>query len=71
MKPFMKTALVLLAAASMILVSTSCDKHSWDSTKVLHEGMHKEHHGDDHGHAADHGKDHAEKKDDHAPAAKH
>jgi hypothetical protein len=63
----MKTALVLLAAASMILVSTSCDKHSWDSTKVLHEGMHKDHHGDDHGQS----KDHHEKKDDHAPAAKH
>ncbi len=63
----MKTALVLFAAASMILVSTSCDKHSWDSTKVLHEGMHKESHGDDHSHA----KEEHDNKHDHAPAAKH
>jgi hypothetical protein len=46
------------AALSLLLCSVSCDKHSWDSTQVLHEGMHKAHgeaHGDNHGKDA-HGK---------------
>lgn len=60
----MKTALVLLASATLILASTSCDKHSWSQTQSLHEGMHKDHHGDDH--AAPHAKE-----ETHAPAAKH
>lgn len=68
----MKTALLLLTAAAFVAVSTSCDKHSWDSTQVLHEGMHKDHggdHKDDHG-KAEHGKEaaHGEKP---AEAAKH
>jgi hypothetical protein len=40
------------AALALLLCSVSCDKHSWDSTQVLHEGMHKAHgegHGDSHG----------------------
>ncbi|MEN3942594.1 hypothetical protein WJU23_14940 [Prosthecobacter sp. SYSU 5D2] len=60
----MKIALAFFAAAAFVLASSSCDKHSWESTQTLHEGMHKEHHGDDH--AAPHGE-----KDAHAPAAKH
>lgn len=53
----MKNAFTLIAAAALILASTSCDKHAWDETKGLHEGMHKAH--------GEHGEDHA--KDDHAP----
>lgn len=64
----MKTASILLCAAAFILASVSCDKHSFEETKVLHEGMHKAHgqgHGDDHAKEAGHG-------DAHAPeAAKH
>lgn len=66
MARFMKTAFTLIAAAALIFASTSCDRHSWEETEVLHEGMHKAHdahHGDDHG------------KEAHAPkaegAAKH
>lgn len=59
----MKIALAFFAATALILAGSSCDKHSWESTQGLHEGMHKGH-GDDH--AAPHGE-----KDAHAPAAKH
>lgn len=52
----MKTASILLCAAAFIFASVSCDKHSFEETKVLHEGMHKhEAHG--------HGDAHAEKKE--------
>jgi hypothetical protein len=61
---FMKIAFAFFAAAAFIFASSSCDKHSWDSTKGLHEGTHKAHHGD--AHAAPHGE-----KDAHAPAAGH
>lgn len=65
----MKTVSVLFAAAVFVFASTSCDKHSWESTQVLHEGMHKEHkEGDGHG-DAHHGE---AKKDSHGtPAAEH
>ncbi len=52
----MKTASILFCAA-FILASVSCDSHSFEETKVLHEGMHK-HDGHGHGHDA-----HAEKKE--------
>lgn len=59
----MKTVPALLALATLLTASVSCDKHSWEETKVLHEGMHKEGHGDAH-----HGE---AKKDDHAKPAAH
>ena len=59
----MKITAALFAAFAMVFCAASCDKHSWESTQVLHEGMHKAHdkdHGDAHG--GSHGKDvHAEK----------
>ena len=60
----MKTASFIFCAAALVLASTSCGKHSWKETQVLHEGMHKAHdegHGDSH---AAHGDktDHSEKK---------
>jgi len=58
----MKTASILLCAAAILCASTSCDKHSWKDTQVLHEGMNKTH-GDVHAKEAPHG----EKKE----AAKH
>ncbi|MGV3662534.1 MAG: hypothetical protein ACO1TE_20280 [Prosthecobacter sp.] len=51
----MKTASILLCAAAFIFASASCDSHSFEETKVLHEGMHKEHHGDPHGQKDAHG----------------
>lgn len=60
----MKNASILLCAAVIALASTSCDKHSWKETQVLHEGMHKEH-------AAEHGDAHAEKKDAHGEKKDH
>lgn len=56
--PFMKTVPALLALATLLTASVSCDKHSWEETQVLHEGMHKEGHGE-------------AKKDDHAKPAAH
>ena len=69
----MKTASILLCAAAIVFASASCDKHSFEETKVLHEGMHKDGHGDKHAepaHAkeADHGakaEEHGTKKADH------
>ncbi|MFN0076511.1 MAG: hypothetical protein ACKVY0_08555 [Prosthecobacter sp.] len=52
----MKTASILLCAAAIALASTSCGKHTWKETQVLHEGMHKAHaeeHGDAHGKKAE------------------
>lgn len=54
----MKTALFFLCAAALVLASTSCGKHTWQETQVLHEGMHKAHdagHGDAHAKEAEHG----------------
>ena len=53
----MKTASILLSAAAFIFASVSCDQHSFEETKGLHEGMHKEHHGDAHGHSDAQGKE--------------
>ena len=64
----MKTAFAVLATAGLILASTSCDKHSWEQTQVLHEGMHKAHGDTHHGEAkAGHSEAHGDKK----PEAKH
>jgi len=55
----MKTASILLCAAIIALASTSCGKHTWKETQVLHEGMHKAHdagHGDAHAAESEHGK---------------
>jgi len=60
----MKTASFIFCAAALVLASTSCGKHSWKETQVLHEGMHKAHaegHGDAHAKEAEHG----EKKEHH------
>lgn len=57
---FMKTASTLFCAAAFIFASVSCDSHSFEETKVLHEGMHK-HEG--HGHGDAHGDAHGEKKE--------
>lgn len=70
---FMKITLSFAAILSLIFCSTSCDSHSWESTQVLHEGMHKAH-GDAHGDAHDskHGEAHDKAADSHAEKpAKH
>lgn len=73
---FMKTApAALLAAAALIFASASCDKHSWEETQVLHEGMHKdhgdEHHGDNH-HGGEAAKgEHGQAADTHAKPEAH
>lgn len=68
--PFMKLTTSFAALLGLLFCSASCDSHSWESTQVLHEGMHKAHgegHGEKHDekHADDaHGKaaeGHAEK----------
>jgi hypothetical protein len=62
-----KTALSALATAALILAATSCGRHSWEETQVLHEGMHKGH-GEAHGEAKH---DEHAKPEAHAEAAKH
>ncbi|WP_395752234.1 hypothetical protein [Prosthecobacter sp.] len=60
----MKTASFFLCSAAIALFSVSCDKHSWEETKVLHEGTHKAHHSEGHGDAHDaKPAEHGEKKD--------
>jgi hypothetical protein len=61
----MKTASILLFAAAILCASTSCDKHSWKDTQVLHEKYQK--HGEGHGDAHAKETGHGEKKE----AAKH
>lgn len=39
---------VLLATGAVIAAMTSCGKHSWEETQVLHE-KYKPEHGSDHG----------------------
>jgi hypothetical protein len=59
----MKTAFLLLCATAFVLLSSACDKHSWEETKGLHEGMHKDHggsHGDAHAAPDAHGEKKAE-----------
>ena len=56
----MKTASFLLCAAALVRASTSCGKHTWKETQVLHEGMHKAH-GEEHGDAK--AAEHGEKKE--------
>jgi hypothetical protein len=67
-----KTAFTVLATAALLIAASSCAKHSWEETQVLHEGMHKAH-GDGHGEAKhdSHAKPdaHGEKPAAHAPAA--
>lgn len=63
----MKILVSALAFAALIFASSSCAKHNWEDTKVLHEGSHEGHGA----HAAD---SHAPKAAEgaHAPApAKH
>jgi hypothetical protein len=56
-----KTALSALATVALILTTTSCGKHSWQETQVLHENMHK-----------GHGEAHTEAKhDEHGKAETH
>lgn len=49
----MKSACALLATTSLLFLNASCDTHSFDETKVLHEGMHGAH-GAGHESAAPH-----------------
>ncbi|MDI1311787.1 hypothetical protein [Prosthecobacter sp.] len=58
----MKTASFFLCAVALVLASTSCGKHSWQETQVLHEGMHKGHAGEVHGDAHSAPAEHSEKK---------
>ena len=59
----MTRILVLLSLAAVAFSSSSCDKHTWKETQVLHEKY------GEHGHA---GAGHGEAKDSHAaPAAGH
>lgn len=56
----MKTAPILLCAATFIFASVSCDKHSWKETQVLHEKYQK--HGEGHGDSHAKEEKHEEKK---------
>jgi hypothetical protein len=51
------TKLIVLSVLAVSFAFVSCDKHSWEDTQKLHEGMHAEEHGD---HGA-HDKKHVEK----------
>jgi hypothetical protein len=67
-----KTAFTAFATAALIVTATSCGKHSWEKTQVLHEGMHKGHGEDSHGDAKhdEHAKSAGQPKADaHAPHA--
>lgn len=66
----MKTASFLLCAAAIAFVSTSCGKHTWKETQVLHEGMHKAH-GEEHGDAHAKEAPHAEKAEEHGEKKAH
>jgi hypothetical protein len=63
----------LFSIAALAFVSAACDKHSWEETQVLHEGMHGDHHGEGHGgdshgddsHGDGHGDPHAKEKEGH------
>jgi hypothetical protein len=71
-----KTAFIAFATAALVITATSCGKHSWEKTQILHEGMHKGHgdetHGDakhdEHAKPADHAK--ADERAPHAPEKK-
>ena len=66
-RPGMKpTTLFAAAAAGLFLSSVSCERHSWEETKALHEQHgghahadgHGEHKDGEHGHAEKHGEEH-------------
>ena len=42
----MKLILSALSVAALLFGSVSCDSHSFESTKSLHENMHEGGHGD-------------------------
>lgn len=64
---FMKIVASAFAIAALIFASSSCAKHDWEETKVLHEGSSHHGHGD-----AKHGEAQAHGDAKHAPAeAKH
>jgi len=48
---FMKVLASVLAVSALIFTASSCAKHDWEKTKVLHEGSSDGHdaHGDGHG----------------------
>ncbi len=48
------------ATAALVLTGVSCDKHSWEETRVLHGHGHGDHHGD-----AEHKDDHGAAKEEH------
>jgi hypothetical protein len=73
MKP---TTLFAAAAAGLFLSSVSCERHSWEETKALHEqhGAHGEHaaHGDDKHHAEEgHGHSDEEREVEHSEKKAH
>jgi len=64
-RPGMKpTTLLAAAAAGLFLSSVSCERHSWEETKALHEQHGHGAHGDSHGHDDKHegGDHHSEEK---------
>jgi hypothetical protein len=70
------TTLFAAAAAGLFLGSVSCERHSWDEVKKLHESHGSHGHGGGHGdaeHKDDHGgaESHGEHKDEHAKPAAH
>ena len=55
----MKFVLALAAVASLTFFTGSCERHSWEDTKVLFQNEHDEEHGDeDHKKEKDKDKDH-------------
>jgi hypothetical protein len=63
----MKFAAAALALSALVFATSSCDKHEWEKTKVLHEGSSGGHggHGDAHGSDTGHGKPAAEAHEKH------
>ena len=62
----MKLVLSALSVSALLFGSVSCDSHSFDETKSLHEGMHKSEHG---GHETEASGE--KPAGEHAPAAEH
>jgi hypothetical protein len=58
------TKLIVWSVLAVSFAFVSCDKHSWEDTQKLHEGMHAEEHGD-------HGHKHTEKAAEHGHKEKH
>ncbi|MCP5556716.1 MAG: hypothetical protein H7A55_03095 [Verrucomicrobiaceae bacterium] len=70
----MKLILSVLSVAALLFGSVSCDSHSFEKTKSLHENMHEGEHGEhakEEGKAAHEGEHPAAAADEHKAAKEH